>query len=43
MNFFYLKGCKWKDRNDFFGYRKYEALASYIIPFKKNVKLKGLA
>ena len=42
MEVLYLKGYKWllsqnqQVRNDFFGYRRYEALVKHIKPFRKN-------
>ena len=47
MKILYLKGYKWllsqnqRVRNDFFGYRRYEALAKHMKPFLKNIKVKG--
>ena len=47
MKIWYLKGCMWllsqnqRVRNDFFGYRRYEALAKHIKTFLKNIKVKG--
>ena len=50
MNILYLKSYKWllfqnqRVRNDFFGYRRYEALAKHIKPFfKKTLKLKDVS
>ena len=46
MKILYLKGYKWllslnqRVRNDFFGYRRYKALAKHINPFLKKT-LKG--
>ena len=45
MKILYLKGCKWLlsqnqwVRNDFFGYRWYEAVAKHIKLFITNIKL----
>ena len=39
MKILNLKGCNWLNqqvRNDFFGYRRYEALAKHIKPFFKK-------
>ena len=49
MKILYLKGCKWllsqnqHVRSDFFGYRRYEALAKHIKPFfqTSNIKVNG--
>ena len=47
MKILYLKGYKWLlsqnqgVRNNFFGYRRYEALAKHIKPFRQNIKGKG--
>ena len=47
MKVLYLQGYKWllsqnqRVRNDFLGYRRYEALAKHIKPFLKNIKVKG--
>ena len=44
MKILYLKGYEWLLsqnqllRNDFFGYRRYEALTQHIKPFLKNIK-----
>ena len=47
MKIVYLKGYRWLlsqnqlVRNDFFGYRQYDALAKHIKPFlKKKIKMK---
>ena len=41
MKILYLKGYEWlsqnqRVRNDFFGYRRYEALSKHIKPFLKK-------
>ena len=47
MEMLYLRGYKWlffqnhRVINDFFGYRRYEALAKHIKLFLKNIKVKG--
>ena len=47
MKILYLKDYNWllsqnqRVRNDFFGYRRYWALANHIKPFLKNIKVKG--
>ena len=47
MKILYLKGYKWllsqnqRVRNNFSGYRRYEALAKHIKPFRQNIKVKG--
>ena len=47
MKTLYLKSYKCllsqthRVRNDFFGYKRYEALAQHIKSFLKNIKVKG--
>ena len=50
MKILHLKGYNWllsqnqRVRNDFFGYRRYEALAKHISPFlKKTLKWKDIS
>ena len=47
MKILYLNSYKWllsqnqRIRNDFFGNRRYKALAKYIKPFLENIEVKG--